>query len=129
MSSLYELLEGITHQLPGCRLASVVQQETGMPLVSIGGDESLDSAGVDAYHGDLYQVIGRALGELSFEESVQGVVLTGKHAIFVSVPLDDTGFFWHVATDRSTTVGFTQAVMRKHATSVQHALLTLLGQR
>lgn len=128
MSSLYELLEGITHQLPGCRLASVVQQETGMPLVSISGDASLDSAGVDAYHGDLYHVIGRALKELGYEESVQGVVLTGKHAIFVSLPLEDTGFFWHVATERTTTVGFTQAVMRKHASAVQVALLALLGE-
>lgn len=99
-----------------------------MPLVSICGDDPLDTAGVDAYHGDLYHVVGRALSELGYEQSVQGLVLTGKHAIFVSLPLADTGFFWHVATERTTTVGFTQAVMRKHAESILAGLQDLLGK-
>ncbi len=126
MSSLYDLLKRITRELPGCRLASVVNYETGMPLLALSVGDPIDTSGADAYHSDLYRVVAHALGELDYTQSPQGFVLTGREAIFVSLPLADTGFFWHIVTERATTIGFTQVVMRKHAANVQAGVQELL---
>ncbi|MFU8803802.1 MAG: hypothetical protein ACNA8W_08355, partial [Bradymonadaceae bacterium] len=122
---LFELLEDLTRELPGCRLTSVVSQETGLSLASVAGTDPLDAAGADAFHSDLYRITSHALAELDFSQSPQGFVLTGKESIFVSLPLEETGYFWHVATDRRTTVGFTQAIMRKHARRIQESVREL----
>lgn len=126
MTSLFEILERIARQLPGCRLVSVVNQESGMPLVSVGGGDPLETAGADAYHSDMYRIVARTLADLDMPPDPRGFVLTGKRATFLSLPLGHSGYFWHIATDRSTTVGFTQAIMRKHSALVEQSLQDLL---
>lgn len=124
-STLFEILGDLQRELPGCRLSSVVDRETGVALASVSSTEPLDGAAADAFHSDLYRVTGGALGALGFGEASGGFVLTGNEAILVSVPLEGTGYFWHVATDRLTTVGFTQAMMRKHRGRVLESLRQL----
>ena len=89
----------------------------------------LVEAGADAYHSDLYRLLGGVLRDLDSAQTPRGVVLTSREAVFISLPLPlpETGYLWHVVTDRKTTVGFTQAVMRKHASRIEDSIRGLLG--
>src|SRR6056297_1414419 len=112
-STLFDMLQDFSGKVPGCLHTSVVEQETGLALASISESDPLDAAGADAYHSDLYRLTGLALEGTPLSQNVEGIVLSSEDATFVSVPVEDTGYLWLVVTRRETTVGFTQAIMRK----------------
>ncbi|MEZ4460029.1 MAG: hypothetical protein R3E66_09925 [bacterium] len=69
----------------------------------------------------------RALAEIGTgAEKADGIVILGDHHVFLSVPLDDM-FFWHVVTDSETTLGFTQAVVRKHRDAMRQEVRHLFA--
>ena len=125
-TSLFELLERIAEQLPGCLHTSVVDRETGLALAAVSQGDPLDSAGADAYHSDLYRLSTFAAIGLPKSSQAEGIVLTGKRSVFVSLPLGETGFVWLVVTKRETTVGFTQAIMRKRGDEIAESLAVLV---
>ncbi len=84
------------------------------------------AAGADAFHSDLYRSAVGALEELGSTEPVQHVVVQGRATTFISCPLGDSGFFWHVVTDSRTTLGFTQAVMRKYREEIEAGTRSLV---
>ncbi len=124
-ASLHEILMELSGSLPGCLHSSVIDRETGLSLTTISSGDPLDGAGADAYHNDLYRLTEVALsgGELGGPE---GMVLTSAEARYVSIPLEGTNFLWLLVTRRETTVGFTQAIMRKHGPRVTESLKALL---
>ncbi len=122
---LFELLKGVSNELPGCLSTSIVGLEDGLPLASVSNSEDDAAAAADAFHSDLYGNAARALKEMGASKTVGGIVVHGGEATFVSLPLADTGFFWHVVTDVKTTLGFTQAVMRKFEDDVTAGVVEL----
>ena len=124
--SLFELLHRVSAALPGCLHTSVVDQETGLALAAVSEGDPLDSAGADAYHNDLYRLSVLAAEGLPKSSEAEAIILTGKKTVFVSQPLGETGFIWLVVTGRETTVGFTQAIMRKRAKTLVESLQALV---
>lgn len=125
-SSLFELLHQVSEQLPGCIHTSVVDLETGLALAAVSEGDPLDSAGADAFHSDLYRLSQTAAEDFSSGATPDGIVLTSGKSIFVSQPLEGTGFVWLVVTKRETTVGFTQAIMRKKSSQIAESLQALV---
>ncbi len=123
---LFETLQRITNDLPGCQSNSVVSLETGLSLACVAPAGPDNAASADAFHCNLYRLVQDALEELGEDGSVDDVVVQGGKRTFVSRPLGDTGYFWHISTSIETTLGFTQAVMRKYEAEVREGIDELL---
>lgn len=118
--TIFDVLGKISKELPGCISMSIVGLEDGLQLASVSRKEQ-DAAAIDAFQSDVLRVTRRALNELGHEGKVEGVVLSGDEMYFVSLPVSDI-FFWNVVTDGKTTLGFTQALMRRHRKDIETAL-------
>lgn len=114
-STIFELLHRVAHDIPGCLHTSVVDIESGMSLAAISpGQDNLGAAGADAYQSDLFRQIRQASEGLQSKRLPESVVIIGEMSIFISSPFPQTTYFWHVVTSIDTTIGFTQAIMRKY---------------
>lgn len=122
--SLFDLLRKVADELPGCVATSVVGKDDGLPLASVSSEHSEDAAAADAFHSDVYRVVERALDELGRDAPVEGIVLQGDEMIYVSLPVDDL-YFWHVVTKSDTTLGFTQALMRRYRSQIENGIAEL----
>ena len=63
---------------------------------------------------------------LDSPQTIDGLVLVGERAIFISIPFPNSTYFWHMVTDLDTTVGFTQALMRKYTGAVMQSMSAVL---
>jgi predicted regulator of Ras-like GTPase activity (Roadblock/LC7/MglB family) len=124
--TLNELLAQIAQEVPGCLMTSVVDLDSGLALASVSHD-SLAAAGADAYHADIYRALYRAASALEGAQHPEAVVLMSHHAVFLSVPFGGTTCFWHVVTRIDTTIGFTQALIRKYYHAMEQATRALTG--
>lgn len=127
MSDLFSLLEDIAEQLPGCQMASIVDLESGMQLASVGEHDAAATAGADAFQSELYRRAAELVERLDAEGPIETVVLESNGTTFVSEPIGESGYFWHVATEANTTLGFTRAVMRKYRGRVLEGVEALVG--
>lgn len=125
-NSIFEVLQQVAANIPGCLFTSIVDADSGMSLASV-SPRGEDAAGADAFHSDLYRLIQRSMQMLESPQPIEGVVLVGDSAIFLSIPFPNSTYFWHMATDLDTTVGFTQALMRKYSGAVTQSLGQLLA--
>jgi hypothetical protein len=91
------------------------------------GDAAANAAGADAFQSELYRKVGELVPVLDCEGPLKSVVLESEGTTFVSEPVGETGYFWHVATDADATLGFTQAIMRKFRTRVLDSVNALVG--
>lgn len=123
---LFEVLERVARELPSCVLTSIVAADSGLSLACVAPNENDQAAAADAFHSNLYRVVQSALSELGDDSPIEDVVITGGRRVFVSRPLGDSGYFWHVATSSETTLGFTQAVMRKYQGEIQKGVEELV---
>ena len=123
--SIFEILQQVTESIPGCAFTSIVDASTGMSLASVPGPQQTEGSpeAADAYHSDLYRLVSRALDALESHQSLRGLVLHSEKFTFISQPLPDSTYMWHVVTVSATTVGFTQAMMRKF----QPGVLEMVG--
>ncbi len=121
-ATLHEMLQNLSGEVPGCRHTSVIDSRTGIALAASSKTDPLDSAGADAFHSDLYRLSGSILEGTPLAGQTEEIVLNSGSSTFVSVPIADTGYLWLVVTERDTTVGFVQALMRKHLTKIQEGL-------
>lgn len=124
---LFEVLQNVANELPDCQLTSVVSLDSGLALASL-SPGAADAAAADAFHSQLYKLVAQALREVGSGAPVDDVVVHGERNTFVSVPLGETGYFWHVVTASSTTLGFTQAVMRKYCDEIAAGTRSLVGE-
>lgn len=125
--SVFDVLNLVRSELPGFVSTSVVTLENGLQLANVCVVDADDAAAADAFHSDIYRATHRALREIQgADRRTDGIVLMSEHHMFLSVPLDDE-FFWHVVTQAETTLGFTQAVMRKYREPVRAAVRQLFS--
>lgn len=120
--TLHELLEELAGHLPGCLHTSIIDVQTGLSLAASSKADPMNAAGADAFHTDLYRLGRQAAEQFSKPGGVEEMVLSSEEAIFVSTPVGDTGFLWLVVTKPDSTVGFTQAMMRKHSARIGQSL-------
>ena len=123
---LMKQLEELKHELPGCIATSIVSVDDGLALASV-ADDHAGSAGADAFHSNVYHLIRTVLDEVNSEESPESIVIESEHLTFVSSPIANTRYFWHVVTNSKTTLGFTHAVMRKFRADLSRSVTDLLG--
>lgn len=123
--TIFDLLKNVSANIPGCLMTSIVDSESGVSLASVGSRDVLTEQ-ADAYHAEMYRLIAKSMQMLDSEQPIEGTVLVGDQAIFVSLPFSNSTYFWQVVTGLDTTVGFTQALMRKYqgeiASSISHLL-------
>jgi len=125
-ASIFAVLQQVAQTIPGCRLTSVVDAETGMSIASVSAEDvGGAAAGADAYHADMYRFITRAMGSLGSPQGIESVVLVGDYSVFISLPFNER-YFWHVVTTRETTVGYTQAMMRRYSVQVAESVRGLI---
>lgn len=124
--TLHELLEELAGHLPGCLHTSIIDVQTGLSLATSSAVDPMNAAGADAFHTDLYRLGRQVAEQFSTADGVEEMVLSSEEAIFVSTPVEETGFLWLVVTKPDSTVGFTQVMMRKHARRVGQSLGELL---
>lgn len=126
-TDLNATLSVLAEQLPGCLHTSIIDSSTGMALLAVSGVDALDAAGTDAYHNDLYRLARTVLLESPVDEGIQEIVLTSGQAQFVSMPVAQTGYLWLVVTSRDATLGFVQALMRKHVDGICQGVQALVS--
>lgn len=124
--SLHNLLNELAGELPGCLHTSVVDTRTGLSLAASSRTDPMNAAGADAFHTDLYRLGRQAAHDLSRADEVEEMVLTSEEAVFLSTPVETTGYLWLVVTEPDSTVGFTQAMMRKHLGRIEASLRELV---
>ncbi len=127
MSDLFSVLEDLSAQLPGCKMASIVDLESGMQLACVTQADAAGAAGADAFQSELYRRVEQLVPSLGADGPLESVVLESGETTFVSEPIGGTGYFWHVATASKTTLGFTQAIMRKFRTRILESVTALVG--
>ncbi len=98
-----------------------------MQLACVADEDSAATAGADAFQSELYRNAAELLPLVHSDGPVETVVLESDGTTFVAEPIGDSGYFWHVATDADTTLGFTQAIMRKNRSRVLDGVRELLG--
>lgn len=125
MADLFTLLKDVRDDLPGCKLASIVDLESGMELAAVSEFDSRRTEGTDAFLSDLYRVMRTSIPAFNLDGSVEAVVLDADETTFVSEPIGDTNYFWHVATAHETTLGFVQAIMRKYRDRIEEGVREL----
>lgn len=124
--SLHNLLDELAGELPGCLHTSVIDARTGLSLAASSETDPMNAAGADAFHTDLYRLGSQAASTLSGAEEVEEMVLTSEQGIYLSTPVEETGYLWLVVTEPDATVGFTQAMMRKYLEKVEQSLRELV---
>ncbi len=124
--SIFDVLQHISSSIPGCLITSIVDVDSGMSLAAVHHPEIAGTDAADAYHGELYRLIHRSMDMLDSPQFVEHLVLVGEGAIFLSCPVPGTRYFWHVVTGIDTTVGFTQALMRKYQQDVETSVTDLM---
>ena len=126
-ATIFEILQRVAGSIPGCAFTSIVDTQSGMSLASVRGGLPLDGSpeGADAYQSELHRLVQRALDALEANQRIQGLVLHSDAFTFISQPLPETEYTWHVVTALDTTVGFSQAMMRKHQADVLSSLVNL----
>lgn len=125
MADLIKMLQEVRNDLPGCKLASIVDRESGMELAAVSEQKGRSTEGTDAFLSDLYRVMRSAMPAFNLEGEVEAVVLDADETTFVSEPISGTNYFWHVATDHATTLGFVQAIMRKYRDQIREGVSEL----
>ena len=125
-ASIFDLLQQISSSIPGCLLTSIVDVDSGMSLAAVHHPSLQATDAADAYHGELYRLIHRSMDMLDAPQFVEQLVLVGEGAIFLSSPIPKTRYFWHVVTGCDTTIGFTQALMRKHRADIEESVSQLV---
>ncbi len=124
---LFKVLEDLSAQLPGCKMASIVDLESGMQLACVAPKHATSAAGADAFQSELYRQLEELIPTLDCDGPLESIVLESSETTFVSEPVGHTGYFWHVATDQNTTLGFTQAIMRKYRSRIEESVKSLVG--
>ncbi len=124
--TLRELLNQVRDELPGCELTSIVSFESGLSIAASTSASSDARAAVDAYDGEVHRLLSRVLVDSGLDNDIDDIVIKGSTRTLVSTPLGDTGYFWHLSTSAETTLGFTQAVMRKYHADVMHGVADLV---
>jgi hypothetical protein len=124
--SLFDFLGAIAADLPGCLSTSIVSLETGLALANVASIHSEDSAGSDAYLALVLQQSADLISSMQIDGPVTSVVVCGDQTTAVSVALGDAGYMWNVVTDSTTTLGFTQAVLRKHTRTAEGLVRSFL---
>ena len=127
MADLFDILSDVRDELPGCRLTSIVNMQSGMQLASVADIEAHMAEGADAFQSELYRAIQSALPAFNVDGELEALVLDADETTFISEPVPGTEYFWHVATDSSTTLGFTQAIMRKFRDDIAEGVQSLTG--
>lgn len=125
--TLDEMLRGVTGDLPGCLHTSVIDAQTGLALVSVSDTDGQKAAGADAFLNDLYRLGEDVVDALPASDELHEIILRSDEATLVSVPVEQTGYIWLVAVEPETTVGFVQAMMRKHVERIEEGLGALVG--
>ncbi len=125
--SLTDMLDKFTDDLSGCMHASVVDVSTGLALVAKSNSTEVSGEGTDAFHADLYRMSQKLLADLPMGDEPREIVMRSQQATFVSTPLESTGYILLVVTGADTTVGFIQAMMRKHASRIEEGVGALVG--
>ena len=125
--SLFKFLGAIASDLPGCLSTSIVSVETGLALANVSAIDVEESAGVDAYLALALQESDRLIQSMKLNDSVSSLVVRGQRVTVVSVSLGDAGYMWNVVTESDTTLGFTQAVLRKHTQTARELVRTFLA--
>lgn len=121
---LFDVLKRVAKDLPGCVLTSVVSYETGLSVARVAPDAQSGEA-ADAFQTDLQRVVRLLAQRSGGGGKIDEVVLHSQKTTFLAIPLGDTGYFWHVATSIDTTLGFTQALIRKNVGDVTEGLRAL----
>ena len=124
--TLNDTLAELSGKMPGCLHTSVIDSTTGLALAASSASDPISSAGADAFHSDLYRLSESVLKGIPTAQKPRELVLTSQEATFVSVPVEETGYLWLVVAGRDTTVGFIQALMRKHISRIEEGLRTLV---
>lgn len=125
--SLFELLHQVTREIPECVHTSVIDRDSGMALASVSPLTSSDAAAAsDAYQSDILRALEQAQDALEISPGLESMMLTSQAHVFIAQPLSQGQYVWHVVTSINTTVGFTQAIMRKHRASLQQSMMTLV---
>ncbi len=125
--SIFDVLQHLSAHIPGCLMTSVVDVDSGMSLAAVHHPDIAGTDAADAYHGELYRLIHRSMDMLDAPQFVEHLVLVGEGAIFLSSPVPATRYFWHVVTGAETTIGFTQALMRKYQAEVERSVVELMS--
>jgi hypothetical protein len=128
MADLFSVLQDLSAQLPGCKMASIVELASGMQLACVAEGVATSAAGADAFQSELHRKVEELVPTLDCEGPLESVVLESDETTFISEPIGTTGYFWHVATDSETTLGFTQAIMRKFRGRILDSVNTLVGE-
>ena len=123
-ATIFDLIGELSARIPDCLVVSVVDARDGMSLatVSAGGD---DATGADAYQAELYRMVERAMAMLDRGHDLESLVLLGEETSCLSAPIESEPYFWFIVTERATTVGFTQALMRKYSPRVAQSVRSL----
>lgn len=116
--SLMKLLDRVRGELPNCDMASVVNAQSGLALAASMNAAASDGAAADAFTSQLVRDLAEAANDAGVDGTPEDVVLQGASRIMVLQPLDGSGFYWLVSTAATTTLGFTQAVMRKYRDAI-----------
>lgn len=124
--SLNDMLQQLTDELPGFLHTSVIDADTGLALVANSETDSVNAAGADAFHADLYRMSRQALEQLPVGDEPRQFVMRSDEATFVSAPVSSTGYIWMVVTRPDTTVGFVQAMIRKHLSRIEEGITQLV---
>lgn len=123
---LLDQLETIKTELPGCIATSIVSIDDGLALASVAND-AIAAAGADAFHANLYTLVNNLVLDAALDDRTETIVIESEHLTFVSAPIGNTRYFWHVVTNRKTTLGFTHAVMRKYGPGISESVVSLVG--
>lgn len=125
--SLFELLHHVTREIPECVHTSVIDRDSGMALASVSPLVSSDAAAAsDAYQSDILRALEQAQEALEIQSGVESMMLVSQTNVFIAIPLSQGQHIWHVVTSINTTVGFTQAIMRKHRAALQQSMMTIV---
>lgn len=116
-------LQLISEELPGFISVSIVHLAQGLPLVSA---SNLDgNPGADAFHASLYGMLHRGLDEMGADQKISSIVIGSQQLNFYSTQLGDTGYFIHLISEKSATLGFVNAVIRKYSPLLIEDILSL----
>ncbi len=120
---LEKTLQLISKELPGFISVSIVNLNQGLPLVSATHLEG--NPGADAFHASLYGMLHRGLEEMGADQKINSIVIGSKQLNFYSTQLGTTGYFIHLISEKSATLGFVHAVIRKYSPLLIEDILEL----
>ncbi len=114
IKELENLIDEMSHNLPGILAASVVTVEDGMPIVEVSRRGDIETAAAAAYLASIVKSNAKAINLLADDEVVEDILITTRQYHFIIRHQEGQPYFIFVMTTKKQWLGKARLLIKEY---------------